>query len=100
MRIYSEISTDTFNTYAMDAGDPTVRATWPEKAAAFGLGWKNTTIDMEAMQNYAAIELADEMKSEIRLINDVAISKDNKMRPKWTEQRRRAFDELQEGFNE
>tara|TARA_Y100001970_G_scaffold170800_1_gene208780 strand:- start:1231 stop:8955 length:7725 start_codon:yes stop_codon:yes gene_type:complete len=99
MRIYSEISTDTFNTYAMDAGDPTVRATWPEKAAAFGLGWKNTTIDMEAMQNYAAIELADEMKSEIRLINDV-ISKDNKMRPNWTEQRRRAFDELQEGFNE
>jgi hypothetical protein len=104
MRIYSMISTDTFNSYAMDAGDPTAKATRFQKALNFALGWRFSTIDFDSMQNYAAIQLDEEMKIGINKINDVAVPKKLYLAPKWTERRNRPEDEklrqLQKGFNE
>ena len=54
---YMILSTDTFNSFALDAGMPDQEATALERAGAFVLGWKPETIDFEQNRNYMAWKL-------------------------------------------
>lgn len=86
MSQYMILAADSFNTYALDAGDASARATLVERMLMFGLGYKPTTIDWEQQKKYAAYRLQKRIMDEIENRNRRSRRKVDLLNPLWSEE--------------
>ncbi len=84
MQQYMILSADTYNSFALDAGDPSQKATMLERGGAFLFGWKPTTIDFEQNRNYMAWELEQRLLKYVKNRNRGAIRQTMRLNPQFS----------------
>ena len=85
MSQYMALAADSFNTYALDAGDATARATRLERMLMFGMGYKITMIDWEQQKQYAAYRLQRRLTDGIRNRKRRVVRRAELLNPTWNE---------------
>jgi hypothetical protein len=81
---YMILSADTYNSFALDAGDPSQKATMLERGGAFLFGWKPTTIDFEQNRNYMAWELEQRLLKYVKNRSRGAIRQTMRLNPQFS----------------
>jgi len=85
MNQYMILASDTFNSYALDAGDERALATPAERVLMFTLGYRPTTIDFERQQQYMQWRLEQDLLDLLERRNARAVRDIRKLGKTWTE---------------
>ena len=84
MNQYMAISADTFDSYALDAGDESAKATGLDRALMFGLGYRFTSVDMETMGQIFASKLEKKLLEELDRVNSRSVVEMRKLRKDYS----------------
>ena len=94
MSQYMALSSDTFNSYAMDtAGGPEeaaeLQAKWRERALMFTVGYKVSNIDFDQQREYMAWRMEQDLLRELELRKRKARTRVSRLNVEggWTEPR-------------
>ena len=81
---YMTLAADTFNAYALDAGDESSLATPTDRALMFGVGYRITSIDMEQQMKLLTWRIEKALIEEIDKRQPRAVMEIQKLSPEWS----------------
>ena len=84
MNQYMAVAADTFDSYALDAGDESAKATNLDRALMFGLGYRFTSVDMETMGQIASAKLERKLLDELDRVNSRSVVEMRKLRKDYS----------------
>jgi len=84
MNQYMAVAADTFDSYALDAGDESAKATNLDRALMFGLGYRFTSVDMETMGQIASAKLERKLLEELDRVNSRSVVEMRKLRKDYS----------------